>query len=401
MKRIFLLIALLSSAACGGTGVQHHGRTTPVAAAHVTAESLSTQLRDFHSMALSDDARPGLRAGLLAYYGSAAESLARADDYEAVVDQLGKMADLLLPADLAAGRLPDAFEQPARYVVGSGSPRGDEGRVLAGLYLLRCLHPDDEALSAQYDEVAQWGRDARSQVPNPLERYTRLIDVWEEHARLSPGPDVLEALSRLHVERRDSVITAFREDPAGLMRSMSALPSQLMRLAPLDVAAVYLRHGDVASAARHVREMGGNDETGLRLERALDQARSPGDDGADALIQLAQAYREPRPRVALGLCRLGHRRFEDDPRFAVCLATGSASPTPPRGTPPRFVSRPTKPRSTTRRWRRSAPSSSTASSTPIRTKREPWRFMRARSSTRAPPASRTQSLRLRPGSSTT
>jgi PmbA protein len=53
----------------------------------------------------------------------------------------------------------------------------------------------------------------------------------------------------------------------------------------------------------------------------MTQARAPGEDGADALIQLAQAYREPRPRVALGLCRLGNRRFGDDPRFAICLAT--------------------------------------------------------------------------------
>ncbi|NOY94113.1 MAG: tetratricopeptide repeat protein [Deltaproteobacteria bacterium] len=321
MKRTYLLIALLSTAACGGSSVHQRGHTgASTATVHVTAEELSERLRGFHSMGLSDPERPALRAGLLGYYAAAATPLIASDDYEAVVAQLANMSDLLLPADVSAGRLPPAFEQAARYIARVGAPRGDEARVLAALYLLRCLHPDDATLTAQYQEVSEWGRDARSHVPNTLERYTRLIDVWDEHARLSPAPEVLDMLARLHVERRDAVVTAFQEDPAGVMRSMSALPSQLMRLAPLDVAAVYLRYGDVASAARHVREMGSGDETGLRLERALNQARSPGEDGGDALIQLAQAYREPRPRVALGLCRLGHRRFTDDPRFAVCLA---------------------------------------------------------------------------------
>ena len=321
MKRTLLLIALFSTAACGGPSVHQrgtaHASTEPV---RVTAEELSERLRAFHSMGLSDPARPALRAGLLGYYAAAATPLIAADDYDAVVGQLASMSHLLLPADVAPERVPPAFEQVARYVARIGAPRGDEARVLSALYLLRCLHPEDEALTAQYAEVAAWGRDARSHVPNPLERYTRLIDVWDEHAQLSPAPEVLDTLARLHVERRDAVVTAFQQDPEGMMRSMSALPSQLMRLAPLDVAAVYLQYGLVASAVQKVHAMGSGDETGLRLEQALNQARSTGDDGADALIQLAQAYREPRPRVALGLCRLGHRRFGDDPRFAVCLA---------------------------------------------------------------------------------
>ena len=315
------LLALLLALACGPSR-QGGGGTTAAQVdlpAEVDAENFGDTLRLYHSLSLDSPARPELRERLLAHLDGLSEPLLDGDDFDALVQHFGRMTDLLMPEDVGAGRVPPSYARVARAVVDAAEPRGDEARVLAGLRILRAIDEEDAELAEAYDEVVTWGRDARAQLPTAFERYSQLIAIWDEHARLAPAPEVLQTLAQLHVDRRDSVMESFREGPENMLR-MGPLTTQVMRIAPLDVTAVYLRYGDVTSAITHLQAMGGSGETETRLIQILEQARGDDDVAADALVELAEAYREPRPDTGQGLCRAGLRRFGQDARFPTCLA---------------------------------------------------------------------------------
>ncbi|MBD3669176.1 MAG: tetratricopeptide repeat protein, partial [Gammaproteobacteria bacterium] len=87
-----------------------------------------------------------------------------------------------------------------------------------------------------------------------------------------------------------------------------------------DVAAVYLRHGDLERAIEHVERMGDQSGVEQRLLQLLESARENNDRGATSLSELAQGFVRARPNVSEAICRLGIRRFPDDARFPVCLA---------------------------------------------------------------------------------
>lgn len=316
-------LVVLLAVACGPAQVP--GGTTASGVdlpAEIDGANIGEALRQYHRMAFDSPARVELRDLIVAHFDRETPALVEADDYEAVVEHFAAMTDLLTPEDIGAGRVPRALAAPAAYLIERGSPPGDEARVLAAHLVLSRIEPDDAAHQGRYEQLSRWGRDARSTVENPLDRYTQLIEIWSEHARLTPTPDVLSTLAGLHVERRDAIFNAFREGP--MLRGLRALPSQVERIAPLDVAAVYLAQGDIASAVTHVEAMGGGSETVLRLVRLLEEARREGGEGSDAAIELAEAFREARPAVAVGMCRHGLRRFPNDARFAGCLARVAA-----------------------------------------------------------------------------
>lgn len=310
------LVCIALQVACGPGGSR--GGSTLVRhelPADVSGENLDEALRLYHSLPPDHPDRIELRARLMRYYVVTGEAALESQDLELATERFANMTDLLLPEDFAEGRIPEELAPFARRMIALGSPLGDEARVLAGY---RALHGRDETSDAEYAELAEWGQNARTHLPNAMEKYTQLIEVWDEHARLTPAPDVLSTLAQLHVDRRDAVLGAFREG-ASMMMAMQGLPTQIMRIAPLDVAAVYLQHSDIASAINHVQSMGDGGETEVRLLAVLESARSE-EEGADALIELSEAYREARPLVARGICRLGLQRYEEDARFAACLA---------------------------------------------------------------------------------
>ncbi len=319
---IFVLLTLLT-AACGPRG---GGRSTTALSVElperVTDDNVSDSLRLYRSLRADMPDRAVLQERLLAYIDQQTETIVASGDYALILAHFGRMSTLLSPIDFER-ELPETYERVARAVVATGSPRGDEGSVLAALRVLMALE-DNEATRGEYRELVNWGRDARANLRSGFERYTGLIDVWDAQARLAPAPDVMQALAQLHVDRRDSVVEAFRDGPQTLLQ-MGPLTTQVMRLAPLDVAAVYLRHGDIASAITHVRSMEDGGETATRLLQILDEARGDGDEAADALVELAEAYREPRPLTGNGICLSGLHRFAQDARFPTCLARVSAA----------------------------------------------------------------------------
>ncbi|MFT5358049.1 MAG: tetratricopeptide (TPR) repeat protein, partial [Polyangiales bacterium] len=254
---------------------------------------------------------------ILVHLAGKHHGLLASSDFDALITAYASMVAILVPEDYVAERFPAELIPFARRIAELGSPRGDEARVMAALQTLRSGGADTEQSTTEYEEVQAWGRQARASLDNPMERLTSLIEVWNEHARLSPAPEVLIALANLHIERRDAVQNMFREG-SSLLMAMRGLPSQVARVAPLDVAAVFLQHGDLASAISHITAMGADGDTESQLLRVMNSARE--DDGADAIVELSEAYREARPHVAVGLCRLGLRRFPRDARFATCLA---------------------------------------------------------------------------------
>lgn len=318
-----LIMALALVLACGsGAGA---GRSTTALGvdlpAEVTSENLAEMLRLYHGLPTDSEARVVLRERVLAYYGQHHGDL-NALDLPALGERLEVMTDLFTPAELAEGPVHDALVPVAEAIVRKGNPRGDEARVLSGLLVLR--NDGRQEAEAEYRLVAEWGEDARRELPTAMQRYTELIDVWDAHAGLTPAPTVLQTLASLHVARRDAVMQALQEGPQMVLQ-LGSLPTQVRRVAPLDVAAVYLREGLLEGAIDGVRAMGEDGETESRLLIVLEQARGDDEDAANALVELSEAYREVKPDVSRGVCRLGLQRFADDPRFPTCLARIAAA----------------------------------------------------------------------------
>lgn len=312
-RMAFIAVAVATAIACGG---RQPTSTLPANIPDaVDASNVDESVRLLHTMQAVENGRVELRDRILAHMAVKHRGLLEGPDFDALITAYASMVAILVPEDYVAERFPTELIPFARRIAELGSPRGDEARVMAALLTLRS--GGDEAGQSEYEEVQRWGRAARGGLDNPMERLTGLIEVWNEHARLSPAPEVLIALANLHIERRDAVANMFREG-SSLLMAMRGLPSQVARVAPLDVAAVFLQYGDLASALSHVTAMGADGDTEAQLIRVMNAARE--DDGADAIVELSEAYREARPHVAVGLCRLGLRRFPQDARFATCLA---------------------------------------------------------------------------------
>ncbi|MCA9530566.1 MAG: tetratricopeptide repeat protein [Myxococcales bacterium] len=318
-----LLALSLAAALAAGCAGRPHRPTTPPAAAPLPEAELSSALHRYLGLALEDPARAALRARLVASIAQTSSAAIEAKDYDAVVDHIARITDLLTPSDFASGHLPRALEPLACFLLREGDRRGDEGRVLAALLILEVLHPEDQSYPRRYRELATWGREARSTIANPLERYGQLLDVWETHADLTPREDVLDTLARLHVERRDAVLAALgpRAESGGGAR----IAARIEGVTPIDVAAVYLQRGELGEAIAHVEGIADGGETAARLLFLLRGARGRSDAAAGALFDIAQGFRGPRPEVSEGVCRLGLRRFPRDPRFPICLARVAAA----------------------------------------------------------------------------
>ncbi|MBT8470622.1 MAG: hypothetical protein KJN97_17880, partial [Deltaproteobacteria bacterium] len=277
------------------------------------------QTRRFLMMTLDDPERVELRDRLIASVLSQAQSLADVGDYEGVVLEMSRLTSFLTPADYAAGALPKQVEPIAKYIAERGGRLGEEGYVLAANFILE-RSTGDAIYRKRYDEIATWGRDARSNLDTVSEQYAGLISVWTDHADLTPAPEVLDTLAGLHVSGRDAVASESVE----ARQRLGIGGERQLRLAPLNVAAVYLSHGDIRSAVAKVGSMGQGGELQLRLLDLLQAAQSTDEQGAAATFELVEGYRVARPDVAAGLCQSALVRFPTDYRFPTCMARVAA-----------------------------------------------------------------------------
>ncbi|MBT8468824.1 MAG: tetratricopeptide repeat protein [Deltaproteobacteria bacterium] len=318
IRFLFILGLLSLSVACAHTratgGSARVKGAEPIARAEYPDET-----RRFLMMAPDDPERVELRDRLVASVLSQAQSLADVGDYEGVVLEMSRLTSFLTPSEYAAGALPHEVEPIAKYISERGGRLGEEGYGLAANFILE-RSTGDAIYKKRYDEIASWGRDARSNLDTVSEKYAGLISVWTDHADLTPAPEVLDTLAGLHVAGRDAVAAESIE----ARQRLGIGGERQLRLAPLNVAAVYLSHGDIQSAVAKVDSMGQGGELQLRLLDLLQAAQSDDEQGAAATFELVEGYRVARPDVAAGLCQSALVRFTSDYRFPTCMARVAA-----------------------------------------------------------------------------
>ncbi|HEX2676309.1 MAG TPA: tetratricopeptide repeat protein [Polyangiales bacterium] len=324
---VILLSALcLVLGACAGTaqeGAAHPALPRPLPAV-VTNATYPDVLRGFQRLPAQAPERDALRERLAQHLVAKCDDAIGNDRYDSVVNCMAQIAELYSPAEYAAHAWPQGLERAARYLIAKGSPRGDEARVLSGLLVLKLLRENDADAATRYQKLVQWGFDARADMSGPLERFEGLVEAWEEHARLTPTPEVMATLVRLYIERRDALVKLFQSSDEQVPLSASVF--QGVQRTALNVAAVFLREGDTSSALTQVKALGGSGGIEDKLIEILDHAREEGNEGAGALLDLSRAYLESgRPDVARALCLAGLRTRGDDARFPQCLARIAAT----------------------------------------------------------------------------
>ena len=306
------LISLL--AACAHTRPATTGARVKSAEPIAQAEYPDAERR-FLRMSPSDAGRLDLRDRLIATVLDKAQVLADLGDYEGVIQEVSRLTTFLSPKDYADGVLPKKAQPIAEYVADRSGHLGQEGYALAANFILLQL-TDDDHYRDRYDTIATWGRESRANLDTVSEQYAGLISVWSDHSSLTPAPEVLDTLAGLHIAGRDAVAAETEET----RHRLGIGAERQLRLAPLNVAAVYLTHGDIASAIKKVESMGGGGELQLRLLDLMRAANSKDIEGAAATFELVEGYRVARPDVAAGLCRASLLRFPDDYRFPTCMA---------------------------------------------------------------------------------
>jgi len=326
MRFRHLVLTCLLSAACA---TQSGAVTKPVTrimppVTVITDASYPDAVRSFERLPAQAKERADLRDRLAAHWVQKADTAISADKYADVVNALSEISLLYAPHEWGSGGISGGLERSAQYLVKKGSPRGDEARVLSGLLILKLLHSDRPEHAEQYAQLVHWGFDARADMSGPLERFEGLVEAWEEHARLTPTPEVLATLVKLYVERRDALVKLFQSSEEQVPLSASVF--QGVQRTALNVAAVFLRYGDTASALAQVKALGLSGGLEERLADMLEATRDEGNTGAGALLDLSRAFMEiGRNDVARGLCVEGLRSRRDDPRFPQCLARIAAT----------------------------------------------------------------------------
>jgi len=318
IRFLFILGLLSVLSGCAHSTAATKGARVETAEPLAQAE-LPDAERRFLRMAESDPERRDLRDRLIATVLNKAQVLVDVGDYEGVVGEVRQLTTYLSPRDYAAGILPKRIEPIATYIADRGGRLGDEGYALAANFILLRLTNDD-FYQTRYDTIANWGRESRANLDTVSEQYAGLISVWSRHADLTPAPEVLDTLAELHIGGRDAVAAESAETRHRL--GMGA--ERQLRLAPLNVAAVYLTYGEIGNAIAKVESMGGGGELRQRLLELMRAADGSDTSAAAATFELVEGYRVARPEVAAGLCRTALLRFPADYRFPTCMARVAA-----------------------------------------------------------------------------
>jgi tetratricopeptide (TPR) repeat protein len=268
--------------------------------------------------------RSDLRMRLIQHILSGSDRAHVADAYEAAVDRLALVASLFLPDELEAAIPPDIL--PLVQEVRKGAEkRGDEGRASAALWYEERLRPGHAEPKEQAALVQRFSTEARANLPL-AERYRGLIEVMRERARLAPSPATLDALADLYIEQRQRLLAAIRpaaEDGAGppeiSFQEYREATTALAR-SPLDIAAVYLVHGDFRHAAERLAQLPPITRLEPRVRFMVQAVVDDKPEARDTLMALSLDYEEQEAReVARALCTFGLRKFPEDARFPRCM----------------------------------------------------------------------------------
>lgn len=307
--------------ATGTTG--HHARKAETIQSEGAARKAQRML---WKVGLESAEASALQRSLSAYYTALAIPLIANDDYDAVAALFRRTTRLYSPAQLERGAFTSALGPLADYLYEYGSRRGDEARVLSALFVRARLAERPEADRTAYAELLAWGEEVRATLGSEVDSLSGRLDVATEHSNLLPAESVLQQVAALMQARRTHILQLIKDtkdatklaSPDLFRQNRSALP--LLARAPLDVAAVFMEHGDMQSAVEEVRKLEASGPAQGRLVAALVTASQTDDKGLAARFELATALSEQRPELTLGLCRSALPIAPLDPRFRLCLA---------------------------------------------------------------------------------
>lgn len=312
---LFLALGALGVAGCGTTPAPKTPKSEPERPTLSTAELESARRRVF-SLEHGDPRRDELRDAILYTLSKRTGELLESGDPETIDAHLRMMTELFSPEELDAPRLPEELRPISEGLLAGASKRGDEGRALAAAFLLERTTDEPETYRALIQTIHDWSREAREGLSSELERLSQLIQIAEEELGLVPARSIADRLAALILARRDALI----RELSGSRGSFSPFPARMVGLAPLELAAVDLRSGDVEKAIDRLVAMNDTIPTTAQFIDVLKRARGDDPAAGDALIELAEFYRSARPEVSLGICRRGLLRLPHDARFPVCLA---------------------------------------------------------------------------------
>jgi tetratricopeptide (TPR) repeat protein len=281
--------------------------------------------RAYRRLERDDPQRAEVRARLVRFWAAEADRVHAADEYDAAVEKLARIASLYYPSELESGLLPETLSL-AKYLRKQGEPRGDEARVLSALWIEAKLEPHNPEPKGQYEQLRRWSDEARQNLGGVSDHLSGLITVMAEHARLTPAPEIVDTLANLYAERRHQLVKTLGPDgqspptPGELSFQDYREATMALSRAPLDIAGVYLAHDDYASALARLRQL--DTVTGLepRIRTVVEIVAERKPEAPDALLALSRAYIEGNETaVARTVCLYGVRTYRADPRFPQCL----------------------------------------------------------------------------------
>ncbi len=323
----YLLLHLHSG--CAGSSASQHGSSTLAVPDRVGDANYSAALRLFHRMPEMDADKRRLRKQLFAHLARRNRSVLQSASYSKVEAHFSDYAALLRPEDYERKQIPAGMVPIAKNLMRMASKRGDESRALAALAVLRVL-PGNAGVpyKKKYQLLSKWGREARRGRFESPGGYRELVEVWDEHAQLTPAPDVLARLVAL-LEQSRALFLQYLSQNKKLVANPAMLAALRQRVSQLgsldyDLAGVYLRVGDIRKAVAVVEKSQESERDRSQLAGVLRDALTP-PARADAIAALVQAYLERQNMdVAEALCRVGTQREPSDARFPLCLARMSA-----------------------------------------------------------------------------
>jgi len=284
-------------------------------------------MRAFVVMPLNDSRRAGLREKIVRYLETVNATVIRRRDYDATVRHFYAYTTLYRPSEFTSASLPQALAPIARVLWVEASQRGDEARALSAIHALALLAPAQPALARKYQTVVRWGWQAREGRIEAPGGYREVLQIWEEHARLTPSKEVLRVLSKLYLDRKRVIVeflNRYKTDQELIPLETYREQLQFLGGGLYELVGIYLRALDLPGALQELDRTAIADEQREQLRQVLREAAAE-PSRADALIVLVQAYLErQRFDVALALCQLGAQNASRDPRFPICLARMSA-----------------------------------------------------------------------------
>ncbi len=234
------------------------------------------------------------------------------DDVTRIYDSLREGIELYTGPDLwrPAG-LPLAERErvllsgAARLVVAIYSPRGNELPVATGLFVLQILDPANREWPTRIDELLAWVETSTQlAMGNPGARHqVSMNDVLEGVAVSWPAPEVVSRIAKLAQDRQERLASILRR-PLGTGTGARGvlgdllLDSESLTAMAVNVAAFYLRAGQLTRAAEAAAQFADKPGDDVELRRLLTAASNAAAQPADYLA-LARRFL-PRSEILQG-----------------------------------------------------------------------------------------------------